>query len=145
MKRIYLSIILSSSTGFLFAQDLNVSGNIQLNQSRSTISPKGITLRVIRGGMQFLTLTMAILLLFSPTNLSGTPVNSTITLGGFGNFFFQYCNPGSFGQRWYWYKYTNRKALIFTIQETQPRSPSEIQTPQVWLYIIAIWEQVLMR
>jgi len=66
--------------------DQHVYGNLWLDYFRSTIFTLGDGLATHRGGIQFLTFDNGNTFIFQPTNEAGTPVNSTIRLGGFGAF-----------------------------------------------------------
>jgi len=85
-KNYLLLVMLILITEPLFAQDLPVNGNIQLNHPRSTILTQGDLSAGHRGGMQFLTFNNGTDFIVQPTDLNANPVNSTFRLGGFGDF-----------------------------------------------------------
>lgn len=86
MKIAALLALTLITTSALAQTDLNVDGNIQLNRLRSTIFFQGDNITGHRGGIQFLTFDNGTNFSFIPTNASGTAVNSTLRLGGFGAF-----------------------------------------------------------
>lgn len=68
------------------AQRLEVAGNLKLSGGRTTIFTQGDNNTTHVGGVQFLTNDNGVTNLWTPTDPSGTPLNATIRLGGFGLF-----------------------------------------------------------
>ncbi len=65
---------------------LDVTGNLLLSGSRSTIFTTGDNTTTHRGGIQIVTYNNGVDMVWTPTNQSGTPINGAIHFGG-GGFF----------------------------------------------------------
>lgn len=84
-----MSILTNGNVGIGTAtpsQMLDVAGNIRMSGTRSVLLTQGDNGTTHVGGVQFLTPNNGTTMVLTPTNASGAPVNSTVTLGGFGNF-----------------------------------------------------------
>lgn len=69
------------------SQRLDVAGNIRMSGTRSVLLTQGDNATTHVGGVQFLTPNNGTTMALTPTNATGTTVNnSTVTLGGLGNF-----------------------------------------------------------
>lgn len=69
------------------SQMLDVAGNIRMSGTRSVLLTQGDNNTTHVGGVQFLTPNNGTTLIMTPTDAAGAAVNnSTVTLGGFGNF-----------------------------------------------------------
>lgn len=64
----------------------NVAGNLKLSGQRSVIFTTGDNSTSDVGGFQFLTYNNGVNTILTPTDQNGNPVNSTLDLGGFGNY-----------------------------------------------------------